>query len=162
MNVDPPIKRKENMKTRKVVQIILGVISLVPLLFIAAGIANEVKLARLRNHGIVVQGRVVEGGVLSKPRGIKTHYLRVEFGKRTGEMEIRTFPVDQDDFARANEMGRVPITYVPGTPELSRVGGAYGFNRKPLYAAIGMFLLITGSMSAIQLLPNRHSHGTAN
>ena len=129
------------------------VISLLPLLFIAAGTANELKLHRIRNEGVVVEGRVLDGGKYAQPKGIKTHYLRVEFETGAGGKEVKMFPVDNDDFVHANQAGKIPITYVPGNPRLSRVGSWYGYNRTPLFVAIGTFLLIAIAIAVIRLLP---------
>jgi hypothetical protein len=128
-------------------------VSLAPLLFIAAGIANELKVSKLRNEGVVVEGRILDGGELARPTGRKTHYLQVEFEKGAGEKVVKAFPVDRDDFVHANQVGKIPITYVPRNPALSRVGTRFGYNRTPLFVAIGAFVLIAGTVAVIQFLP---------
>ena len=138
---------------KRVAQLSLGLISLIPLLLIVCGIANELKLSKLRNDGIVVKGRILDGGELAQPRGIKTHYLKVEFEKNTGERIVKEFTVDHDDYIYANQAGKIPITYVPGNPGLSRVGTRYGYNRTPLYIAATAFLIIVVAIAVIQFLP---------
>ena len=149
------------MTAKRIIQVVLGVVALVPLLFIAAGIANELKLHKMRN-GIVLEGRVLEGGELGKPKGIRTHYLKVKFENKTGEPEVRTFAVDRDDFVHANQVGSIPITYVPENPALSRVGKMAGYDRTPLWVAIGGFVLIVAAFAVIQFLPKSRIQESAS
>ena len=141
------------MRAKFAIQLTLGIISLLPLLFVVAGVGNELKLRTIRTDGIVVEGHVLGGGELTPPRGIKTHYLRVEFDKQSGESEVKTFPVDQDDYYYANQAGKLPITYVPGNPGFSRVGRRYGYDRTPLILAIMAFILFVAIIVVIHFLP---------
>ena len=141
------------MRTRRVIQTILGAMCLIPLLFIAAGIANEPKLGKIRNNGVVVEGRILDGGELPQPKGVKTHYLQVEFEKTTGEREVKTFSVDRDDFVHAKQAGKIPITYVAGRSGISRVGTGFGYDRTPLFVAIAAFLLMAAAIVVIQFVP---------
>ena len=155
------------MSTKLIIRLTLSVISLLPLLFVVGGLGNELKLRTLRNEGIVVEGRVIEGGELKPPRGIKTHYLRVEFDKQSGERVEKFFPVDQDDHHYASQAGKLPITYVPGKPGFSRVGNRYGYNRAPLVVAVLAFLIFIALIIVVQFLPiethnqQRNSDGLA-
>ena len=141
------------LKSEKIViQIVIGLVLLGSLVVIAAGTANEMKLRKLRNSGVVVEGSVLDGGLLDNPRGIKTHYLKVEFQKENGEKVTKRFPVDQDDYLHASQLGKIPITYVPEQPGLSRVGSYYGYDRAPLYAAIVGFLFSLAVILGTQYL----------
>jgi len=137
------------MNTKIVSQIILGAISL---LFIASGIANEIKLGKLQKEGIAVEGRILEKGELGESMGIRTHYFKVEFKRNSGDKEVKVFPVDQNDFDQASQMGVevVIVTYVSDDPGLSRIGTHFGYNRMPLYVTILVFILIIVAIGVIQ------------
>ena len=143
------------MKKKTIIQIIISLVLLCSLFVIAAGIANEVKLRKLRSSGVVVEGSVLDGGRLDNPRGIKTHYLKVEFQKENKEKITKNFPVDTDDYLHARQLGKIPITYVPNKPGLSRVGTYFGYNRAPLYAAIVGFLFSFAALLITQYLHNK-------
>jgi hypothetical protein len=146
------------LKSEKtIIQIIISLVLLGSLVVIAAGIANEMKLKKLRGRGVVVEGNVLDGGSLDKPTGIKTHYLKVEFQKENEEKVIKRFPVDRDDYLHAMQLGKIPITYVPDEPGLSRVGAYYGYNRTPLYAAIVGFIFSSVAIFVTQYLFNKTS-----
>ena len=140
------------MRKKTIIQIVIIPVLLCSLLVIAAGAANEMKLRTLRNSGVVVEGRVLDGGSLDTPRGIKTHYLKVEFPNENAEKVTKDFPVDHDDYLLASQSGTIPITYVPQKPDLSRVGTYFGYNRSPLYAAIVIFLFSCAAILITQFL----------
>jgi len=101
---------------------------------------NERKLHTIRHTGKVVEGEILDSGKLEQSSGIKTHYLKVRFVQEDGNEVVKSFPVDEDDYLHALEMGRIPITYVPKNPGFSRVGKYYGYNRAPLCFAIIIFI----------------------
>ena len=140
------------MKKKTIIQILISPFLLCSLLGIAAGTANEMKLRTLRSNGVVVEGRVLDRGSLDTPRGIKTHFLKVEFPNKNAEKVTKDFPVDHDDYLLASQSGTIPITYVPQKPGLSRVGTYFGYNRSPLYAAIVVFLFSSAAILITQFL----------
>jgi hypothetical protein len=143
------------MKKKTIIQVIISLVLLCSLIFIAAGIANEMKLRKLRSSSVVVEGSVLDGGRLDNPRGIKTHYLKVEFQKENKEKVTKDFPVDNDDYLHARQLGKIPITYVPNKLGLSLVGGYYGYNRIPLYVAIVGFLFSSVALLITRYLYNK-------
>ncbi len=128
---------KEVVRT---IQILLGLFFCGALFMVFMGISNGLKLKQLEDEGVVVMGEILNFGELEREKGLKTHFLYVEFQKRDGKMVQEKFTMTSADYEKAIVIDTIPITYVPHKPGLSRVGNSYGNNQLPLfYAIVGSF-----------------------
>ena len=144
------------MRTRAGIQFVLGFIATVPLIFIIAGVADQLKLEGLKEKGVIAEGYILGLGELRDAKGVRTHYLEVKF-RQNDRVVIRKFPVEKNEFIRASQLETVKITYVPGKSNLSRLGTHFGYNKTPFYIAIAALFFIVIAALATKYYPEKHS-----
>ena len=147
------------MRTRAGIQFVLGFIATIPLVFIIAGVANQLKLEDLREKGVVVEGYILGLGELRDPKGIRTHFLEIKF-RQSDRVVIKKFPVEKNEYLRASQLEKVKITYVPGKSNLSRLGAHFGYNKKPFYLSIAVLFFIVITALITNYYPTRRSRFT--